>query len=240
MKTGKPLGKKAYGHIPHLPGSRITPADHKCTEGQKRICTEKKRDQHDIIIVTEKVDGSCTAVAKIDGMIYPLNRAGYVANTSPFPQHHYFFDWVMERQDLFLGMLKNGERIVGEWLAQAHGTRYNLPHEPWVVFDIMRGDERALWEELTTRAKGWGLTTPRLLNMGAPFSIKQGLEAIKVSGHGAIDPVEGFVMKVERKGKVDFLAKYVRPDKIDGLYLPEISGKDPVWNWKPKKKLEVA
>ena len=70
--------------------------------------------------------------------------------------------------------------------------------------------------------------------MGAPFSIKQGLEAIKVSGHGAIDPVEGFVMKVERKGKVDFLAKYVRPDKIDGLYLPEISGKDPVWNWKPK------
>jgi hypothetical protein len=32
---------------------------------------------------------------------------------------------------------------------------------------------------------------------------------------------------------VDFLAKWVRPDKVDGMYLPEISGKEPVWNWRP-------
>lgn len=59
----------------------------------------------------------------------------------------------------------------------------------------------------------------------------------------AIDPVEGAVWRVERsnptgaKGErkegVDFLVRYVRPDKVDGLYLPEISGKEAVWNWIP-------
>src|SRR2546430_2229847 len=38
---------------------------------------------------------------------------------------------------------------------------------------------------------------------------------------------------VERKGVVDFLGKFVRPGKADGCYLPEISGKDAVWNWRP-------
>jgi hypothetical protein len=45
--------------------------------------------------------------------------------------------------------------------------------------------------------------------------------------------VEGAVGRVERRGVVDFLVKYVRPDKIDGVYLPEISGKQAVWNWHP-------
>jgi hypothetical protein len=39
---------------------------------------------------------------------------------------------------------------------------------------------------------------------------------------------------VERNGAVDFLVKYVRPDKIDGVFLHEIGGNDPVWNWQPK------
>ena len=51
--------------------------------------------------------------------------------------------------------------------------------------------------------------------------------------HGALEPVEGAVWRVERKGKVDFLGKYVRPDKIDGCYLPEINGGAAVWNWRP-------
>jgi len=41
------------------------------------------------------------------------------------------------------------------------------------------------------------------------------------------------VYRVERKGKVEFLAKYVLPDKVDGRYFPEISGQPEVWNWQP-------
>ena len=35
-----------------------------------------------------------------------------------------------------------------------------------------------------------------------------------------------------RRWAVDFLVKYVRHDKQDGIYLPEISGKKSVWNWR--------
>lgn len=50
--TEKPLGRKNYGSIPHLPCSRMGPADHACHPGQQTIATEKARDRHDIIIVT--------------------------------------------------------------------------------------------------------------------------------------------------------------------------------------------
>ena len=33
--------------------------------------------------------------------------------------------------------------------------------------------------------------------------------------------------------KVDFLGKYVRPEKVDGCYLAEKNGGQVVYNWKP-------
>lgn len=231
-KATKPLGMKAYGHIPHLTGSRIGPGDHHCDPGQVRICTEKARDRHDRIIVTEKVDGSNCAVARIDGQILPLNRAGYHALTSKFEHHRMFAEWVYASCDRFLTVLQQGERLCGEWLALAHGTRYKLPHEPFVVFDLMKGPDRSPFDAFIERLQG-KFVTPRLIHSGGPISIETVMKLVEPSGHGALDPVEGAVWRVERKGSFDFLAKFVRPDKVDGIYLPEISGKDPVWNWRP-------
>ena len=61
----KPLGGKSYGSIPHLLGSRRGPTDRGCNDGQHRICCERTRDKRDRIIVTEKLDGSNVAAAKI-------------------------------------------------------------------------------------------------------------------------------------------------------------------------------
>ena len=226
--------------MPHLPGSRIGPGDHKCHEGQAKIATIQKRDRHDFIIVQEKVDGSNVGVAKVDNIIYPLTRAGYIADTSPFEQHWKFAQWVYENQSRFIALLTNDERLCGEWLLQAHGTRYNLPHEPFVAFDLMKKDERLIFTEFTNRVQEYNFTTPRVIHKGEPFSIESVLAAIEISGHGAIDPVEGAVWRVERNflnkqtpqrtWKVDFLVKYVRPDKQDGIYLPEVSGEKAVWN----------
>lgn len=229
----KPLGIKAYGSIAHLPGSRMGPADHHCHEGQARICTEKARDKHDRIIVQEKLDGSCVSVAKIDGALVALGRSGYLASSSPYEQHQMFAAWVGHNDHRFDMVINDGERIVGEWLAQAHGTRYALTHEPFVPFDIMRGGQRLTFDEVRGRVLSVGFTQPRLLCDGQPYSIAQAIRAIETSGHGAIDPVEGAVWRVERKGVVDFLAKYVRPDKVDGSYLELVTGKEPVWNWRP-------
>lgn len=230
----KPLGRKAYGSIGHLPNSRIGPGDHHIHAGQGVICCEKTRDRHDRVIVTEKVDGSCTAVARVDGVIVPLGRAGWPAATSKFEQHQLFHQWVMEQQDRFLSVLKDGERLVGEWLAQAHGTRYGLPHEPWVVFDLMIGAKRLPYDCMKATAEIGGFITPRLISDGPPFSVYETLCVLEPSGHGAVDPVEGAVWRVERKGIFDFIAKWVRPDKVDGSYLPEMSGREAIWNWRPK------
>lgn len=216
----KPLGQKSYGSIPHLPGSRMGPSDHHCHDGQKRIATEKKRDKHDYIIVQEKLDGSNVGVARIDGKIFALTRSGYVANTSKYEMHHWFYDWTEKNLTRF-DFLNDGERICGEWLMQAHGTRYHLPHEPLVVFDLMRGNDRANYDEFNTRLRN-KFVIPQVLSIGEPLPIETMLTLIEVSGHGAIDPVEGAVWRIERKGKVDFLCKYVRPDKIDGKYLDNV------------------
>lgn len=230
VKPIKPLGAKAYGSIPHLPGSRMGPGDHHCHEGQARIATEKARDRHDQIWVQEKLDGSCVAVANVDGKIVALGRAGYPANTSPYEQHKLFSDWVETEEDRFAALLQPGERAVGEWLAQAHGTRYELHHDPFVLFDLMVGKRRAPLLEVIGRARDF--TLPAGIADG-PTSVEDALAALGEFGHhGATDPVEGAVWRVERRDEVDFLVKWVRPDKVDGCLLPELTGSEPVWNWR--------
>lgn len=174
----KPLGRKNYGSIGHLPCSRMGPGDHACHEGQQRIATEKARDKHDVIIVMEKVDGSNVGIARVGDEIHALGRAGYLAQSSKYEQHQLFAAWVRESEEFWRDMLQPGERLVGEWLAQAHSTRYTLPLGPFAAFDLMVGE-------------------------------------------------------------FDFMAKWVRPDKIDGKYLPGTAtsvSEIEIWNWRPTAK----
>ncbi len=221
-------------------------ADKSCHEGQARIATEQARDSNDEIIVQEKLDGSNVGVAKIEGQIVPISRAGYRAETSPYKQHHYFADWVLNPKNWqrFNDCLTDGERIVGEWLAQAHSTRYELQHEPFVAFDIMTDSERTPYDDFIERVKPFNFITPHIIHRGTPISVEEVMKKIGKSGfHGAVDEVEGAIWRVERdkatgkKGEkkrvVDFLVKYVRPNKKDGIYLESVSGKEAIWNWNP-------
>lgn len=228
----KPLRRKAYGSIGHLPGSRTGPGDHTITGGQARICTEKVRDRHDLVVVQEKLDGSCVAVARLGDGLHALGRAGWPAQSSRWAQHQHFAAWVREHAERFLTVLHPGERLVGEWLAQAHGTRYALEdREPFAAFDLMCEDTRAPFDEFQHRVGGV-FEQPTLLHRGRPLAVEDALRLhARPEGHWPSDGIEGVVYRVERRGTVDFLAKYVLPDKIDGRYLPEMSGKPPVWNW---------
>lgn len=230
IKETKPLGYKAYGSIPHLPGSRLGEGDHHVHAGQALIATEKVRDRHDIVIVQEKLDGSCCSVAKINNKIIALGRAGYPAVSSEYPVHHAFARYVEVHAERFEGLLNEGERVVGEFIAQAVGTKYQLWHEPFVPFDIMLGQKRVNYETFKQRVRAFYFVIPTLLHIGGSFSVSDALEKIQVSGHGAIDPVEGAIWRIERKGEVDFLTKFVRHDKEDGKYFPEKTGGETVWN----------
>lgn len=224
----KPIGRKAYGSIAHLPNSRLGPGDHHVHPGQAAICTEKPRDRHDRVIVQEKLDGSCVAVALVDGVLHPIGRAGWPAISSPHEMHHLFAQWVWAHEDRFRAVLREGERLCGEWLAQAHGTIYDLAErEPFGAFDIMAGDARLPFDEFRSRI-GDRFATPTLLHDGGPLPVLDAM-ARHDTMRWPCDQTEGVVYRVERRGTVDFLAKYVRPDKVDGKYL---SG-EPVWLWRP-------
>jgi len=190
-------------------------------------------------VVLEKLDGSCVAAARLGDTIVALGREGRLASHSPNEARRLWAAWVAGNAERFLATLQPGERLVGEWLALAHGTRYALRHEPFVCFDLLRGHERLSWHELVVRSRAGGFVTPGLIHEGGPLSIVAAMARLAEGGfHGAIDPVEGAVWRVERRAgdtrRVDFLAKYVRPDKVDGSLLPENTGRPAVWNWRPE------
>lgn len=231
----KPLGRKAYGSIPHLPKSRIGPGDHFCHEGQQRILTEKARDRHDRIIVTEKLDGSNVAVARHENRIIALGRSGHLAQTSPHEHIQHFAVWVRENADRF-DHLRDGERLCGEWVTMAHGTMYRAMSVPFVPFDLMVGDKRMPLDLMKEVAEASGLRPAYVISDGPPMSIDTAMAAIADGGfHGALDGVEGCVWRCERQGQFDFIAKFVRHDKLDGKYFSQISGQPPVWFWRPSK-----
>src|SRR3546814_3813580 len=87
QRPPKPLGRKSYGSIPHLPNSRVGPADWHISEGQAAIACQSLRDGADRVIVTEKLDGSNVGIARIGDAVVPLIRAGYHASDSLHEQN---------------------------------------------------------------------------------------------------------------------------------------------------------
>ena len=230
--VSRPIDGKAYWSIPHLPNSKLGSGDHFMQESQARIATHEKRDHHDLVIVTEKLDGSCTAVAKVDGQIHALTRTGYPAYTSPMRFLREFNTWVNMHMDKFDQILYDGERLAGEWMVLAHGMEYSMPHVPWVAFDLItkgkQGYRILKYDKFIDRVDGL-FPTANLIHRGEPVPASDLMP--KTSGHGAFDKPEGMVYKVERNGAVDFLAKFVRHDFIPGRLLPGVGAYDkPVWN----------
>lgn len=232
----KPLGRKTYGKIPHLSCSRLGDGDYKITAGEERILTEKVRDSKDNIIVTEKLDGCNMAVAKIDGKIVPLGRAGYLAETAPYPHMRLFARYVYElKYKEFDSLLGEGDWCSGEWMALAHGTIYDLGNEgPYHIFDIFSKGERIPFFQTQLSVVSAGLKPVYTLVSGhRSFDVSYVMSALGRNGnYGARDGAEGAVWRLERDGKYQMMAKYVNSFKEPGKYLPEISGDDPIWLWK--------
>ena len=212
---------KNYGSIPHMSTSKMTQqADKKITMGQELILTKKARDYKDLIIVTEKIDGSNVGVLKKDGKLIPITRSGYTALSSPYKQHHEFNKWVYGNNKLF-SWLPEGCRVCGEWTIQTHGIKYNIESEsPFMAFDIIdKNNKRLTFLNTLKLCVKYNIPVVRLLHIGQPINIKNAVDLLYKNPYGKTKTPEGVVYRVERNNNVEFLAKWVRADKEDGKYI---------------------
>ncbi|TBE87817.1 RNA ligase family protein [Rhizobium ruizarguesonis] len=233
-KPVKPLGIKGYGSTPHLTGSRVGPEDYSLSPEQSRLFTLGPARRGDRFIVTEKVDGSCVAVARVGDEIHALNRAGYPAWSSPYALHLAFDRWVQLRKDRFLDLLMDDERVVGEWVHTATGTRYHIvdPNDLFVSFSIMRMHDRIPYDDFAKRIDEAAFLRAHVLHDGGPLPIDTMLTLLGESGfHGALDGAEGAVWLHENESKFSAIAKYVKQTKTDGRYLSRNTGGDDVLNY---------
>lgn len=227
----KPLGGRAFGSIGHLPNSQTGPGDHHVDPGQSEICQGDPRPGYQIWI-SEKLDGSCVALAKKEGEILPLVRAGYVANTSPRTQHRLFYEWARRGEQLtrVWAHLPEGWRIVGEWMAQLHGTAYAWDRpSPFVAFEVRdAANQRLPWTHARDLIALCGLEPVPTVAQG-PMPAEEAFACIDRDHYKSLDPPEGVVYRVERNGAFCFLAKWVRPGFVPGRYLPVVTGGAPLW-----------
>lgn len=225
MGRGKIINS-SYGSIPHMSTSKIgQQADKKIIEGQELILTKKARDYKDLIIVTEKIDGSNVGIIKKDGNLIAITRAGYAAASSPYEQHALFDKYVYRYYDLFW-WIPEGWRICGEWCIQAHGTKMKLDYVLFLAFDIIGNDNNRLnYIDFIKICAMHHIKTVPLLHIGQPISINNAVKLLGNGHYGNPEVPEGVVYRCEREGKVDFLAKWVQPNKVDGKYM-----KEEIWN----------
>lgn len=229
--------KRSYDNILHLPNSKMSDGGSYCTEEQAKMVCEKKVYEQDIIIVQEKLDGSNVAVTKIDNNLICLTKNGSNAKKSLSKEHQLFYWWVKQNYSRFNEILNEGEKICGEWLVQAHGTKYSLNHEPFVVIDLMVNNKRLLFKDVFNRLNG-KFVLPSIISIGEPISINKALKKLGKYGlHNAKEEAEGIIWRLEREGQVKFICKYVKHNKEKEKYLSQ-NKEEIVWNKKNFDLLE--
>lgn len=224
-----------FPKIGHLPGSRTGPTDRHVGLERARAFTESARAGMSVV-VEEKLDGSCVVVVREGSTIVAYGRDGKPAALSRNLGRRLFARWAGENASRFLALLDPGERACGEWLALAHGTRYVLPHEPFVLFDLVRdgaGTSRAM---LAERAKSAGFTVPCIVHTGEAISVESALRKLGERGRHGADEAEGVVYREDQGDVCKAVAKIVKLSKVDGRYLADHTGGEHVFNDWPARE----
>jgi hypothetical protein len=212
--------------------SKVQPGDRFLETSFVKIATEKSRDEHDRIIVSELMDGLHLAVCKENGIIIPKLRDGSLASTLKEKSIEIFLTWISKNEHVFKNLLQDGERLCGEWMTQQYGTSYKDLVARYFIFDIIRNGKRVLFDELSSRIKSINFPeikmVPILFDSNRAVDIQTALARLgKMGMCNALDYPEGVVYRVERKGSVEFCAKFVCLNKDKYAH---VTGNKVAWN----------
>lgn len=199
-----------YGSISHLPGSKMIDKEDKLLgKDSIKILTERRRDPRDLVIITEKLDGMNCGVFKKMEKLYPLMKKGYDVRCSKYSWIREFSTFVADHANQFSELLNENERICGEWLIKTHTISYNLPHEPFVAFDIIdHNHQRENYERFVIRTEAFGFTRAGLLHIGESMEPEIAMQLLKNGYHGAMEGPEGVVYRYERWDKIEGINKF--------------------------------
>lgn len=237
MRPKKVLPYKTYNSIGHLSGSRLGPTDSKIDMNTEKKMTEQFPLHHScILFIEEKMDGSNVCVVRYEGELVCLSRSGYNCKDSNQEQHRMFYRWVMNHKEQFEELLPtNHDRVVGEWLALAHGTIYKELSSPFMAFDLYKnGIHQSLCNRKDEIDKVHLYNVPIILQSENPIPIRIALEYANMKNSNG----EGVVYRMEKRkrNKKDntfyyepwMIAKVVKQDKEDGKFLKDGQR---IWNW---------
>jgi ATP-dependent RNA circularization protein (DNA/RNA ligase family) len=233
--NGKTIPRN-FGNIKHLTGSRLKDSgDTILDEILQPYFSEKLQfPKRDKLYVTEKIDGANVGVYKKNGKLYPVQRKGYDVRTSEWEFLRRFANFVKDNTARFDGLLADGERICGEWMIKTHSLFYEMPHEPFVVFDIIRGIEKPVrpsYAEIIKRCKDYGFIAANLIHEGEAISVKEALRLLGGGSHGCTTSPEGIVYRYERDGTFEMSAKYVSNLSVGGDYMNDENAYNKWINW---------
>ena len=189
-----------YPSIAHLPGSKLRRSDASAI-GEQEVgwLTVQTQRPEDLVVVTEKVDGCNVGVLRRGNSLYPLVRKGYDVRTNQFDWIRDFAKFVEKNRLRFLYLLSDGERVCGEWMIKTHTVRYDMPHEPFVCFDIIKDNRRVRYQTLQERLRRSSFTPVGLVHSGGAISTERAVELLGNGFHGAVGAPEGVVYRYESK-----------------------------------------
>lgn len=231
--TNKKILTKAYGSIPHLPCSKMTDKHDKLVDEHKvelftsidaimsYFCTAEVTRRHIRVYITEKVDGSNSAVYKDnDGLLHPLMRKGYDVRTYPnnpaYLSLKKFADYVEQNAERFDELLNPGELLNGEWMLKQHSLKYAVD-EPFIPFDITRKRIKGTnieidyepYQSFVKRVNAIGMKETECISTYAMKPQDAYLLLGEHGYHGCLDKPEGLVYRLEVDGKFNSYAKFV-------------------------------
>ena len=226
-----------FGNIKHLTGSRLKDSgDTLLEESIQPYFTEKLQfPKRDKIYVTEKIDGANVGVYKSGGKLHPIMRKGYDVRTSEWGFIKQFADFVSDNTDRFDALLVDGERVCGEWMIKTHSLFYILPHDPFIVFDIIKGVEkptRSKFSDIQERCQFNGFTTSTVIHEGDAISVADALALLGNGFHGCQTAPEGLVYRYERDGTFEMSAKFVSNLNVGGDFMNDESAYNRWKGWR--------